>query len=51
MVPNGGVILDPFMGSGSAGEAAVLMSRNLTYYGVELSPAYHRIANNRLRTL
>ncbi|MEG3640427.1 DNA-methyltransferase [Magnetococcus sp. PR-3] len=51
LIPDGGVVLDPFMGSGSAGEAALLMSRNLTYYGIELSPAYHHIATERLRSL
>jgi DNA modification methylase len=40
------VILDPFMGSGSTGEACIKKSRK--FIGVELSKEYFEIARNRL---
>lgn len=40
------VILDPFMGSGSCGVAAVL--EGFGYIGAELEPDYHRIAEARI---
>lgn len=42
----GGVVLDPFFGSGTTGAVAVSLNRN--YIGVELNPEYIEIANNRL---
>lgn len=45
--PEGGLILDPFTGSGSTGEAALAAGRRFT--GIELSPHYAAIAEERLQ--
>ena len=45
----GDVVLDPFMGSGSTGEAAVRHGRN--FVGIELDEEYHTIATRRLAQL
>jgi site-specific DNA-methyltransferase (adenine-specific)/modification methylase len=42
----GGVILDPFMGSGTTGVAAVKMGR--PFVGIELDPAYFAVAVRRI---
>lgn len=44
--PAGGLVLDPFCGSGSTLAAARTAGRN--WLGMELDPAYHRIASDRL---
>jgi site-specific DNA-methyltransferase (adenine-specific) len=44
--PPGGVVLDPFAGSGTTGVAALLEGRR--FVGCELSEAYHAIASARL---
>ena len=44
--PTGGVVLDPFAGSGSTLEAAQRLGRK--WIGIELSAEYHSIANRRL---
>ena len=44
--PEGGVIYDPFMGSGSTAEAALRANRK--YIGSEMSTEYLEIANKRL---
>lgn len=44
--PNGGIILDPFAGSGTTGCAAVL--ENCDFIGIELNPEYARIARARI---
>lgn len=46
VTPRGGVILDPFMGSGSTGRAALL--ENFTFIGIEKSPEYADIARRRI---
>ncbi|MDO8213904.1 site-specific DNA-methyltransferase [Conexibacter sp. CPCC 206217] len=46
-VPDGGLVLDPFTGSGSTGCAAVLEGRR--FIGIEIDPAYARVATARLR--
>ena len=46
IVPPDGVVLDPFAGSGSTGEACLLEGRR--FVGIEQSPAYARIARDRL---
>lgn len=46
VVPEGGIVLDPFCGSGSTGCAAVLEGRR--FLGFELHPDYARIANARI---
>jgi len=44
--PSGGVVLDPFMGSGSTGCAAVLEERD--FIGIELNAEYCAIAEARI---
>lgn len=46
VTPPGGVVLDPFMGSGSTGKAAILEARQ--FLGIELQPEYVQIATARL---
>jgi site-specific DNA-methyltransferase (adenine-specific) len=45
--PEGGTILDPFMGSGTTGVAAMLEGRK--FVGVEMVEHYQRIAERRIR--
>jgi hypothetical protein len=44
--PPGGLVLDPFCGSGSTGAAALLEGRR--FLGIELDPGYARIARARI---
>jgi site-specific DNA-methyltransferase (adenine-specific) len=44
--PTGGVVLDPFMGSGSTGVACVLEERD--FVGVELDAHSYDIARQRI---
>jgi DNA modification methylase len=44
--PEGGIIYDPFMGTGSTAEAAIRANRR--YIGSEASPEYCKMANKRL---
>lgn len=48
IAPKGGTVLDPFMGSGTTGVAAVLEGRR--FIGVELTEHYYRVAEKRIRT-
>jgi site-specific DNA-methyltransferase (adenine-specific) len=48
-VPANGVVLDPYVGSGTTCAAAVLEGRR--YVGIERDPAYHKIATERLRII
>lgn len=48
IVPEGGVVLDPFMGAGTTGVAAALEGRR--FIGSELTPHYAEIAERRIRT-
>jgi DNA modification methylase len=45
-VPEGGTILDPYMGSGSTGVAAVTMGH--PFIGIEIEPRYFDIACRRI---
>ena len=45
----GGLVLDPFSGSGSTLHAARATGRN--YLGIELDPHYHAIATTRLKAI
>jgi len=45
-VPVGGVVLDPFLGSGTTAVVALQLGR--CYVGIELNPMYVRIARRRL---
>jgi site-specific DNA-methyltransferase (adenine-specific) len=46
VTPPGGVVLDPFMGSGSTGKAAVL--EGFSFVGIEQDPEYVAIARARI---
>lgn len=46
VTPPGGIVLDPFMGSGSTGKAAVL--EGFDFIGIEKEPEYIEIARNRI---
>ena len=46
VTPPGGTVLDPFMGSGSTGKAA--LREGFKFIGCELDAAYHNIAEGRL---
>jgi DNA modification methylase len=45
--PPGGIVLDPFFGSGTTGEAALKLDRH--YIGIHLNPEYCALARERLR--
>jgi DNA modification methylase len=47
--PEGGVVLDPFFGSGTVGVVAIKNKRK--YIGIELNPEYVEIAQKRLNQL
>ncbi|KWI64094.1 DNA methylase N-4 [Burkholderia stagnalis] len=49
LAPTGGVVLDPFAGSGTFLAAA--KSAGLNWIGCELEPAYHQVATARLAEL
>ncbi len=46
VTPAGGVVLDPFMGSGSTGKAAVL--EGFQFIGIDVDPSYVEVARNRI---
>lgn len=48
VVPRGGVVLDPFMGSGTTGVAAVLEGRE--FVGAEMNEHYYDVATRRIQT-
>jgi adenine-specific DNA-methyltransferase len=48
MSPIGGLVLDPFTGSGTTGAAAVLSERK--FIGSEIDPTYAKIAARRIRS-
>ena len=47
IVPEGGTVLDPFMGSGTTGVAAILEGRK--FIGCEMVPHYAEVAERRIR--
>lgn len=47
VTPPNGVVLDPFMGSGSTGKAAML--EGFRFIGIDMTEEYHRIAEARIR--
>lgn len=49
VTPAGGLVLDPFMGSGSTGKAALL--EGFRFIGIELDPGYFAIAEARVRPI
>ena len=46
VTPKGGIVLDPFMGSGSTGMAAV--DEGFDFLGIEKEEEYFKIAKNRI---
>jgi len=44
--PEGGIVLDPFMGSGTTGKVA--MENQCQYIGLEINPKYIKLAEDRL---
>jgi DNA modification methylase len=46
ITPTGGVVLDPYMGSGSTGKAAV--REGFSFIGIELDPDYYKICKARV---
>jgi site-specific DNA-methyltransferase (adenine-specific) len=46
VTPKGGVVLDPFMGSGSTGKAAVI--EGMEFIGIEREQEYYEIAKQRI---
>ena len=46
ITPPGGIVLDPFMGSGSTGKAALL--EGFSFVGIDLEPEYVEIARRRI---
>ena len=48
VTPNGGVVLDPFMGSGSTGKAAV--RERMDFIGIERETEYFEIAKSRIES-
>ena len=49
VTPKNGIVLDPFMGSGSTGKAAIL--EGFSFTGIELSEEYFNIAKTRIESL
>ena len=47
VTPPGGIVLDPFMGSGSTGKAAI--REGFQFVGIEMDPEYLAIAEARIR--
>lgn len=49
VTPPGGLVLDPFAGSGSTGRGAI--AEGMRFVGIELDPEYARIAEARIRAV
>jgi DNA modification methylase len=47
VTPKNGLVMDPFMGSGSTGVAAIELGMN--FLGIEKDGQYHKIADDRLK--
>lgn len=47
--PTGGIVFDPFMGSGTTGLASVLEGRD--FYGIEKEAEYYELAKQRMMSL
>jgi site-specific DNA-methyltransferase (adenine-specific) len=47
VTPRGGVVLDPFMGSGTTGCAAMLEA--VRFIGIDITPEYVDIAERRIQ--
>lgn len=49
VTPPNGIILDPFMGSGSTGKAA--LQEGFNFIGIEMNKEYYEIANERISNI
>lgn len=49
VTPKDGIVLDPFMGSGSTGKAAI--TEGFNFIGIELDEEYFRIAKQRIESV
>ena len=49
VTPKGGIVLDPFMGSGSTGVAARI--NNYSFIGIEIDKDYYKIAESRINSI
>lgn len=49
VTPSGGIVLDPFMGSGSTGVAAIL--NGYSFIGIEIEEEYCKIAKSRIYSI
>ena len=49
VTPPGGIVLDPFMGSGSTGKAAIL--EGFQFIGIERDAEYYKIAEARIKAV
>lgn len=47
--PEGGLVLDPFAGSGTTGAVAKRLRRD--FIGIEINPDYHAMATERIATI
>jgi site-specific DNA-methyltransferase (adenine-specific) len=47
VTPHGGLVLDPFMGSGSTGKACML--EGMRFIGMDISEEYVKIAEARIQ--
>jgi len=47
VTPKNGIVLDPFMGSGSTGKAAI--SEGFKFVGIEMNKEYFEIAQQRVK--
>jgi site-specific DNA-methyltransferase (adenine-specific) len=47
--PTGGIVLDPFLGSGTTAMAAIKTGRN--FIGIEKEPEYVKIAEARIKSV
>lgn len=47
--PEGGIVFDPFMGSGTTAIAAVQLGRR--YLGIEINPSYAKMARKRIKDM
>ena len=47
--PEGGIVLDPFIGSGTTALVAKQLGRQ--FIGIELNPEYVKLAKNRLKNI
>ena len=47
--PQGGIVIDPFMGTGTTAQAALELDRN--FVGIDINPDYVKYSNDRIKTI